>query len=56
MATNKPKEFVVNFRGSNDGTSYSYRSKTIKADTANAAIKIAKGLYKIVQIMSTHQR
>lgn len=56
MAENKSKEYTVDFRGSNDGTSYTYRSKTIKANSASAAIKIVKGLYKFVKVVGTRQR
>ena len=53
MATNKPKEFIVEFRDPIKSTHY---SKTIKADTVSAAIKIVKGICKAAQIMSTRQR
>ena len=56
MAQNSKKEYVVNFRGSNNGTGYTYNSKTIKADSQSAALKIAKGLYKFVQIISSRQK
>lgn len=56
MAENKSKEYVVNFRGSNDGKSYTYYSKSIKANNESTALKIAKNLYKFVQILGTRQK
>ena len=54
--SNKPKEYVVNFRSSNNGTSYTHQSKTVKANSESAATSLVKGLASFVQILNIKPR
>ena len=52
----KQKEYVVNFRSSNNGSSYTHQSKTVKANSESAATSLVKGLASFVQVLNVKPR
>ena len=58
MADNSKKqnEYVVNFRSSNNGTSYTHQSKTVKANSESGAAALVKGLASFVQVLNIKPR